>query len=73
MLDIVRIFIYFFPQNDYNDEIRQQQLQELMYLNGGDGGRGRGRGRGAPGQTPRGAPRGGLLTNPGGRGGPAGR
>lgn len=60
-------------QNDYNDEIRQQQLQELMYLNGGDGGRGRGRGRGAPGQTPRGAPRGGLLTSPAGRGGPAGR
>lgn len=70
---------YLIP-NDYNDEIRQQQLQELMYLNGGDGGggggRGRGRGRGGapPGQTPpRGAPRGGLLTNPGGRGGPSGR
>ena len=72
---------------DYNDEIRQQQLQELMYLNGDEvtntvaappapppPARGRGRGRGMPTPGARGAPRGGaLLATPPGRGGPAAR
>lgn len=65
---------------DFHDEIRQQQFEELMYLNGdeasGAGGapRGRGRGRGVP---PPGVPRGrggaALLATPPGRGGPASR
>lgn len=67
---------------DYNDEIRQQQLQELMYINGDDGvampppgppgrGRGGGRGRGVP---PPSRGRGGaLLATPPVRGAPASR
>lgn len=68
------------PAQDFHDEIRQQQFEELMYLNGdeasGAGGapRGRGRGRGVP---PPGVPRGrggaALLATPPGRGGPASR
>ena len=52
---------------EYNDEIHQQQMEEMMYLNGekpgaphahgAPDGAPRGRGRGAP----RGAPRGGIL------------
>jgi len=62
---------------DDNDEIRQQQLQEMMYINGekpvgppNGAARGRGRGRGMP---PPGHGRGGpgaLLATPGPRGGP---
>ncbi|KAL5015902.1 hypothetical protein ScPMuIL_005491 [Solemya velum] len=60
---------------EYNDEIHEQQMQELMYLNGDKpvappgGPGGRGRGRGAPGDR---GGRGGILSAPGGRGGPSG-
>ncbi|KAK2149610.1 hypothetical protein LSH36_444g01043 [Paralvinella palmiformis] len=67
--------VYLIP--DDNDEIRQQQLQEMMYINGekpvgppNGAARGRGRGRGMP---PPGHGRGGpgaLLATPGPRGGP---
>ncbi|XP_033738651.1 KH domain-containing, RNA-binding, signal transduction-associated protein 2-like isoform X1 [Pecten maximus] len=64
---------------DYNDEISQQQMEEMMFLNGekptpGGVGGGRGRGRGGP----RGAGRGGILGGGptgggGGRAAPPGR
>ncbi|ELT90894.1 hypothetical protein CAPTEDRAFT_228106 [Capitella teleta] len=60
---------------DYDDDIRNAQMQELRYLNGGElPPRGRGRGRGAMGGPSRGGPPGGssaLLATPG-RGGPRG-
>jgi len=70
---------------DYNDEIRQQQLQELMYINGeegtplpppgppGPGGRGRGRGRGVPPHAPTRGRGGALLATPPVRGAPSAR
>lgn len=59
----------FSPLQEFNDEIHQQQMEEMMYLNGekpAAGGGGRGRGRGGPGA----GGRGGLLTSPAGRGAP---
>ncbi len=70
---------------DDSDGIRQQQFEEMMYLNGDNpAGRGRARGRGAPGMMPpgrgRGAtpasllgsapPRGGAARGMGARGAP---
>ncbi|XP_061175346.1 KH domain-containing, RNA-binding, signal transduction-associated protein 2-like [Saccostrea echinata] len=63
-----------FLSPEYNDEIHQQQMEEMMYLNGEKaagagsvpGVGGRGRGRGGPGA----GGRGGLLTSPAGRGAP---
>ena len=68
---------------DVNDDIRQQQLEEMMYINGEKGvgppngaARGRGRGRGMPPPPPpphgRGGP-GALLATPGPRGPPPAR
>lgn len=67
---------------EYNDDIRQQQLQDMMYMSNGEKGMAppRGGGRGGPGGAGgppggpnfRGAPRGGrggaLMTPPAGSG-----